>query len=506
LLEAVSLVNVTKAFGAVKALDNVNLKLYGGEIHGLVGENGAGKSTLMKILSGIYSQGDYSGDIFLQGEKVSFANPKEAENAGIAIIHQELSTFPHLSVAENLFVGAWLGKKSLIDWRKMFAQAQAWLNRVGAQFPMQMKMGDLSTGNQQLVEIAKAVARNKKIIIFDEPTSSLTPKESEKLFSVMQELKEQGKALVYISHRMEEIFRLCQKVTVLRDGKSISTKSIAEVNEGSLINEMVGRNLDQFFPKRTKTSAAEKIFELIDFTALHRHTGKKIGPFNFSLNKGEILGFSGLLGSGRSELFRAVLGEPIYETEGACLFKEKSMAWRGPQSAYAAQVAWLSEDRKHESLLPSRSLVENFAILRLSLRGLYKFFSAAKEDLLSERELNLLGTRYNNVRQKITDLSGGNQQKVVLARILQSNPEVIILDEPTRGVDVGAKYEIYQILMGLVESGKAIILISSDLPELMNLSDRVIVFSNGKQMGILDGERLNEQTIMKLAIGREVNE
>ncbi len=506
--EVVRLSNISKSFGPVQALENVNLSLFAGQVHALIGENGAGKSTLMKILSGTYPAGEYGGEILLNGSALHLVNPKAAEKAGIAIIHQELSAFPHLTVAENLFVGHWQNTNSLIQWNLLREEAQKWLDLIGAGFSADAIMGELSTGNQQLVEIAKAVSRQTQVLIFDEPTSSLTPRESEKLFAVIQQLKVQEKTLVYISHRMEEIYRLCERATVLRDGRSVFTSELKDVTEAILISNMVGRSLDRLFPKVPDRRLDTVVLEAQDFTAISLKSGKKFGPINFKLKKGEILGFSGLLGAGRSELLRAMLGDQDFETSGKVQFasqakdsaKVEEVHWSSPVSAFRSKIGWVSEDRKRESLLPQRSLTENTGVLRLSLAGVMKLISNPQENQTTEVDLKKLNTRFGDTEQSISELSGGNQQKVIFSRILQNNPEIIVLDEPTRGVDVGAKFEIYQILIDLVLQGKSILLISSDLPELMALSDRVIVLSDGVQTGELSKSEINQDCIMQLAI------
>lgn len=495
---------ISKSFSGVRALENVNLSIFRGEVHALVGENGAGKSTLMKILSGSIPHGQFGGQILKAGESMHFAKPKDSEAAGVAIIHQELSAFPHLTVAENLAVGHWPSKMGIVDQAALKDSADRSLRRVGAGFSSRVRMGDLSTGDQQLVEIAKALSRDSQVLILDEPTSSLSPKESERLFALINELRTAGKALIYISHRMEEIFRLSERITVLRDGSSVHTALAKELDESSLIAKMVGRPLNALYPQRPSRKIGPESICLEGFRARAKQSVREIGPISFSARKGEIVGFGGLLGAGRSELFRAVIGDESYRISGEVKILDRPFHTRNPGSSYREGLAYLSEDRKRDSIMPTRTLTENASIQRLSLGGLAAYVNFDKETTHARESMAQLKTRFHSPGQNITDLSGGNQQKVILARILQTAPEILILDEPTRGVDVGAKYEIYEILFQLVEQNKTVILISSDLPELLAMSDRVIVMSYGKQRGEIDKhvnpEGYTQESVMKLAV------
>lgn len=482
------------------ALRGVHLTAFGGEVHALVGENGAGKSTLMKILSGAIPAGDYEGKLFLDGKPHAFRTPKEAEAAGIAIIHQELSAFAHLSVAENLFVGSWPGRFGLVNDTAMVERARALLERVGAAFSPLAPMQELSTGDQQLVEIAKALGRDSRVLILDEPTSSLSKKESDRLFLLVKELRAQGRALVYISHRMEEIFSLADRVTVLRDGKSVKTAPAAELSEAQLITHMVGRELGSLFPPRPAPSYGSEALRLTAFTARAKNGRRVVGPIDLTVRRGEIVGLGGLLGAGRSEFLQALLGDENYETQGEVRLKGKPFVVRGPKSSYRQGLARLSEDRKRESILPTRDLNENAGIQRLSLGRLAAFVKNEKEEESTREWLRALKTRYHDVHQKIGELSGGNQQKLLIARILQNSPDLLILDEPTRGVDVGAKFEIYEILFSLLEKGKAILLVSSDLPELLALSDRVLVLAEGRLRGEVGRGESSQERVMELAV------
>jgi ABC-type sugar transport system ATPase subunit len=499
----IELRGISKNFGAVQALKDVSLSLEAGEILALVGENGAGKSTLMKVLSGVYAAGDYSGLILQNHQEIRFQSPKDSEAAGIALIHQELSNFPHLTVAENMVVGHWPHQAGWLQTEKIVQFARSWLDKLGADFSVDQKMAELSTGQQQVVEIAKALSKNSKVLILDEPTSSLTSRETQKLFQILRTLKTQGCGLIYISHRMEEIFALADRVSILRDGKSVFESPLRGLTEAQIVQHMVGRSLDQMFPPRLAPPTNDIILEVRNFKAKHRESEISRGPLSFHLNRGEILGFSGLLGAGRSEILQALAGDRAYETSGEVRFKGSKILWKNLQSSFKQGLGLVPEDRKIQSLLPTRSLNENAGVLRLSQQTLLSWIKPAREIERTQRDLKLLKTRFHHPEQKITELSGGNQQKVIFSRVLQNTPDVLILDEPTRGVDVGAKYEIYQLIRELTHQGKSILLVSSDLPELMALSDRVLVMSQGKLSQELGPENIHEEVIMKWALENE---
>ncbi len=498
--ELLSLKGISKNFGAVKALQGVDLSVFAGEILALVGENGAGKSTLMKILSGVYAAGDFEGRIEMEGAPQSFRSPRDSEKAGVALIHQELSTFPHLSVAENMVVGHWPEKNGFVDHEALADKAQSWLQKLDADFSVQQKMSTLSTGQQQVVEIAKALSRHSRILILDEPTSSLTQRETKKLFALLKELQKEGCGIIYISHRMEEIFHLANRVVVLRDGKSVFTSPMAGLQEKDLIQAMVGRNLEASFAAKSAVGAQGPLLILEKFSARHQESRREYGPVSFKLLPGEILGFSGLLGAGRSEIFQALCGDSAFRTAGEVRYKNSAQKFSLLQKAYRAGLGFVLEDRKQQSLLPTRSLDENSSLVRLSQKNLFSWVSNGAERQRTQTDLQVLKTRFHSTEQKITDLSGGNQQKVIFARVLQNAPDVLILDEPTRGVDVGAKFEIYQLIRQWAEDGKAIVLISSDLPELMGLSDRILVMAGGKIQGELSRPDFQEEKIMKFAL------
>lgn len=499
----IELKNISKNFGAVQALKNVNLSLEAGQILALVGENGAGKSTLMKVLSGVYPHGEFSGQIEMLGETQRFMSPKDSEMAGISLIHQELSNFPHLSVAENMVVGHWPNRSGWLKTDEIFGQAQEWLRKLDADFSPDQIMGELSTGQQQVVEIAKALSRNSKVLILDEPTSSLSQRETRKLFTILRELQKQGCGLIYISHRMEEIFALADQVCVLRDGQSVFTSALRGLSEAEIVQHMVGRSLQQLFPPRQHTPTSQVILRVQELRAQHKKSGVVRGPLSFELRKGEILGFGGLLGAGRSEILEALAGDEHFTVTGKVFYREPEVSWKSLRASYRRGLGLVHEDRKLQSILPNRSLNENTGILRLSQRSLFSWVSEKSEIELTVKDLKVLNTRFHTSEQKITELSGGNQQKVIFSRVLQNAPEVLILDEPTRGVDVGAKFEIYQLMRNWTQQGTAILLVSSDLPELMAMSDRIIVMSEGKVRKELGPGEIHEEVIMKWALENE---
>lgn len=488
----------------------MNLTLHAGETLALVGENGAGKSTLMKILSGVYPYGTYEGEIWISGETRRFRSPKDAEQAGVAIIHQELSPFEDLSVAENLFVGRWPQKNRTpwVDWARLNQEARVWIERVGAKCAPEDRMGDLSVGNQQLVEIAKALAREGRILILDEPTSALTPAETTRLFELMMRLKKEGHGIVYISHKMNEIYALSDRITVLRDGSSIETRATSDFPENEVIAAMAGRQLlpstaqsAESIPPITRHAPA--LLTLEGFTALNRDSGRCYGPFSFSLRPGEILGVAGLLGSGRSELLQGLFGDERFDCAGVWRFRPGTDKPRSPRASLRAGIAFVHESRKTDSLLSGRSLEENANVAKLVSRNLFRTFKPSDLAQAANTALARLSTKFTSVGQDIQTLSGGNQQKVVLARMLETQPELILLDEPTRGVDVGAKAEIYAILRELANQGKSLIVASSEMPELIHLCDRILVLSAGRQRGILRREEFSQERILSLAFQQE---
>lgn len=486
--------NIGKSFPGVKALDGVNLELYRGKVLGLMGENGAGKSTLMKILSGIYKKD--AGEIFYEGNAIDINGPKHAQDLGIAIIHQELNLIPYLSIQENIFLGREFTKKLSkgIDWHKLHSESKKYLDMLGVTTDPRTLVKNLSVGEQQMVEIAKALSLDAKIIIMDEPTGTLTTRETEKLFEVIRNLRDNNKSIVYISHRLEEIFLLCDSVTVLRDGKYVGSAEIKELDDEKLIQMMVGRNLQDKFPRLV----LEPGKEILKVEGLSKKG--VLNDISFSVKQGEVLGISGLMGSGRTEVAKAIFGalKPDY---GQVYLEGEKVDIKSPEDAVRYGIAYLSEDRKMEGLLLQLSVKHN-----MTLSSLDKVSKVGKIDKKGEAEIvsgyiRKLAIKTPTPAQKVKNLSGGNQQKVVISKWMLINPKVLILDEPTRGVDVGAKIEIYELINQLKASGVAIIVISSEMPEVMGISDRILVMHEGRISGEFTHDEADQKRIMKCAVG-----
>jgi ribose transport system ATP-binding protein len=486
--------NITKTFPGVKALDKVNFSLKKGEVHALLGENGAGKSTLMKVLNGIHQRDE--GEIIVKGESVKFENTKEAQNAGLAIIHQELELIPYLNVAENIFLGREDRNGIFINYQKLYQKTSEVLDMLGVDIDPKAKIKDLNIGSQQMVEIAKAVSQNADILVMDEPTSSLTNQEIDILFELIERLKQQEIAIVYISHRLEEVFEICDRVTVLRDGQFVDEVETSATNEDQLIKMMVGRTIEDRFPKMN-FSPTEEILKVENLTV-----PKEIKNASFSLKKGEILGIAGLMGSGRTELAKAIFGV-FKEKSGNIYFKGKKIEINSPADAINTGICYLSEDRKEEGLVLGLSVANNISISVLkSMLKANTFINKSAETDLAEKYIEDLKIKTPSEKQLVKNLSGGNQQKVVISKLLSTKPEIVIFDEPTRGIDVGAKREIYNLMQELINEGVAVILISSELPEVLNLSNRVIVMHEKEIMGELDAAVADQESVMKLATGR----
>ncbi|TDO92195.1 ribose transport system ATP-binding protein [Halanaerobium saccharolyticum] len=486
--------NITKTFPGVKALDRVNFTLKKGEVHALLGENGAGKSTLMKVLNGIHKRDE--GEIIVKGDPVEFENTKEAQNAGLAIIHQELELIPHLNVAENIYLGREDKKGIFINYKQLYQNTADVLEMLGVDIDPRAKIKDLNIGSQQMVEIAKAVSQNADILVMDEPTSSLTNQEIDILFELIERLKEQEISIVYISHRLEEVFEICDRVTVLRDGQFVGEVKTAETDEDQLINMMVGRTIEDRFPEM-KFNPGEEILRVENLAV-----PDKIIDASFLLHKGEVLGIAGLMGSGRTELAKAVFG--VYkEKTGDIYFKGKKLEINSPADALKNGISYLSEDRKDEGLVLGLPVADNISISVLTtMLKAHTFINAAAEKELAQKYIEDLSIKTPSEMQLVKNLSGGNQQKVVISKLLSTKPEVVILDEPTRGIDVGAKREIYNLMQELVDNGVGVILISSELPEVLNLSNRILVMHEQEIMGELDAADANQEEIMQLATGR----
>ena len=486
---------VSKIFPGVKALDNVDITAYGGEVTALMGENGAGKSTLMKILSGVYQKDE--GKVFIDGVEAHIKGIKSAEEYGVTIIHQEMSVLNNLTVAENIFLGnekfhkftGKINKKELVERSKLF------LDQIGANINPNTLVSSLNVGEKQMVEIAKALTKNARVIIMDEPTTALTEVETKNLFKVIDSLKKKGIAIIYISHRMEEIFAICDRVEVLRDGKYAGNALIKDIDNDKLISMMVGRKIEDQFPYR-EVKSGKDILEVMNLNA---NVGIK--DISFNVKEGEILGIAGLMGSGRTEVAKTIFGE-YKKTSGSIKIKGKEVNIKNIQEAIDNGICYLSEDRKKEGCVLSLSVAENMILSNLK-KYESKMMSIDKNKAIKDVDyyIDKIKIKTPNRDQLIKNLSGGNQQKVILAKWLMLSPEVLIIDEPTRGIDVGAKKEIYELLNELKASGKAIIMISSDLPEVLGISDRIIVMSEGRISGELKREEASQESIMKLAVG-----
>lgn len=490
------MVGIEKSFPGVKALQGVDLSVERGEVHALLGENGAGKSTLMKILAGAYTKD--AGAIYIDSTKVEFNDPRHARELGIAIIYQELSILPHLSVAENIFLGR-LPRRGrnpfLIDWKKCYERARELLDRLGLNIDPKRPAARLKVAEQQMVEIAKALSHNAKIVVMDEPTTSLTTREVQTLFATIRRLRAHGVSVIYVSHRLAEVKEMCDRATVLRDGKTIGTVRIAETSERDWVRMMVGRDLDQIFPK----SHIKRGKEMIRVSNL---TSRKLKNVSFSAYEGEILGIAGLVGAGRTTLARAVFGaDPV--VSGTIEIDGHRVPMRRPSSAIQTGVALVPEDRKGQGVVLSMVVRENITLANLDGVSRAGQLKLAAERRVAKQYVEALRIATPSVDQETVNLSGGNQQKVVLAKWLYSASRVLIVDEPTRGIDVGAKAEIYSLLHQLVQRGSTILMISSELPELIGMSDRILVMHEGRIAGELSRDQFSEEAIMVYAAGLE---
>lgn len=491
--------HITKRFQGVTALDKVSFNAYEGEILALCGENGAGKSTLMKILSGSYPETSYEGEIYINGEKCHFMDPAQSEKMGIGMIYQEISMHLDMTVAENLFIGRWPMKGRQVDWKKMNAKAKEYLDLVGLDIEPDDILRRLGASQQQLVSIARALSKDLKILVLDEPTSQLTQKESKILFQILQSLKERGIACILITHKMDEVFQNADRVTVLRDGKSVASYLLEETDEKRIVADMVGREITNFYPKE-KVPISGPIMEVKDFSVPHPSIPdrKIIDNVSFTLHKGEILGIAGLVGAGRSELVNAIFGkEP--KLSGKVYINGREVQIKSPFDAMKHGMALLTEERKKDGIISGMSIRENITLPLLKMvsqRGVLNF---KKERELSGKYFESLNVKAPGTDTLVGQLSGGNQQKVVLGKWIAREPQILILDEPTRGIDVGAKYEIYKIIVDLARQGKGVIMISSELPELLSMADRIMVISDQKIRGTLSAEEATQQKVMELS-------
>lgn len=491
--------NISKSFGAIQALKNVSFTVYPGELHALMGENGAGKSTLMKVLSGAYTA-DPGGEIIVGGEPMPTGNPKLAKARGIAVIYQELSLAPNLTVAQNMFLGSEPSRYGTVDRRAMVKASGPILERLGVHFSPTTLVGTLSLGERQLVEIARALSADARIIVMDEPTTSLTTRETEKLFEVIHNLKKEGIAVIYISHRMEEIYRLADRCSVLRDGTYVGTLEREELSASRLVSMMVGRDLSSFYRKQHYTPKSGEII----LSVRNVGDGKRVHDCSFDVYRGEVLGIAGLVGSGRTELARLIYGADK-RTSGTIILNGKELSISSPREALDQGVAYLTEDRKVLGLFLDMSIAENVSVsvLRKDARkgGLIDFKAMARR---AAQAIESLSIRAHSAAMKAGALSGGNQQKVLLARLLETKPKVIILDEPTRGVDVGAKSEIYRLIDELAHGGIAIVIISSELSEIVGVADRTLVMREGRIAGEVAAsatEPIDQEAVMALSTG-----
>lgn len=489
---------IDKAFGGNAVLKSAGFLLDHGEIHALMGENGAGKSTLMKILTGVYTKD--AGTVVVDGQEVCYKNPQEAEKAGIVFIHQELNVLFDLTVEENMFLGKELRNRfGVCDVRAMRAEVKKVLDRLGVKIRPEQKMSELSVGQQQMIEIAKALMADAKVIIMDEPTAALTQSETVVLFQVVRALRKKGVSIVYISHRMEEIFDLCDRITVLRDGSYIGTKKISDTDMNDVVKMMIGREIGERYPVR-ESRIGKKIFEVQDLTCpgVFRNV-------SFEVSAGEVLGVSGLMGAGRTEIMQAIFGNMPHVT-GKIILDGKEIQNKNPQQAMKNGIGFITEDRKVEGLMLEESIMKNISLANLGRISKSGVLQKNKEQELVKQGIEELHIKCFGPEHECSNLSGGNQQKVIFAKWIYTEPKVLILDEPTRGVDIGAKKEIYNIINELAAKGVAIIMVSSELPEILGMADRIMVVREGLVRGILNKEEANQENVMILATGGNLNE
>lgn len=493
--------NITKTFPGVKALDNVNLQVEEGEIHALVGENGAGKSTLMNVLSGVYPHGSYEGDIVYNGEICKFHDIKESEAKGIVIIHQELALIPYMTIGENMFLGNERGKKFAINWDETHALAEKYIKQVGLTESSRTYIKDIGVGKQQLVEIAKALAKNAKLLILDEPTSSLNESDSKALLDLMLKLKKEGMTSIIISHKLNEVSYVADKITVVRDGSTIETltKGVDDFSEDRIIRGMVGREIADRFPKRHGVKIGDVNMEVKNWTVYHPlySERKVVDNVSIKVRKGEVVGISGLMGAGRTELAMSIFGKSYGSNiSGTLLLNGKEVHLHNVREAIEHKLAYVTEDRKGDGLILSNTIKMNTSLANLGGVSKNMVIDQDKEYAVAVEYKEKLKTKCPSVEQNVGNLSGGNQQKILLAKWMFADPDVLILDEPTRGIDVGAKYEIYCIINDLVAAGKSVIMISSELPEVLGMSDRIYVMNEGRIAGELSREEATQESIM----------
>ncbi len=492
--------DITKEFPGVKALDCVNLKVAEGEIHALVGENGAGKSTLMKVLSGVYTHGHYSGEIVFDGEVQTFSSIRDSESRGIIIIHQELALIPLLSVAENIFLGNERAQGGVIDWRETERRARQLLERVGLKESPKTRVGDLGLGKQQLVEIAKALSKDVRLLILDEPTSSLNEQDSEKLLQLLIEFRKQGVTSILISHKLNEVSRVADTITVIRDGATVSRLDCKDgIAEDDIIRDMVGRALDDRYPSRTPKISDEIAMEVSSWTVRHPVDPERmvVNDVSFHVRRGEVLGIAGLMGAGRTELAMSLFGRSYgRDITGTAKINGREVDLSTVRLAINAGLAYATEDRKTYGLVLDQTIRRNVPLANLEAVADRGIVNRSREAEVAERYRDRLAIKSSSIEQETVNLSGGNQQKVVLSKWLFADPDILILDEPCRGIDVGAKFEIYTVIRDLAAAGKAIIVISSEMPELLGITDRLYVMNEGRFVGEMSTAQASQEKIM----------
>ena len=499
--------NITKTFPGVKALDNVNFQVEEGEIHALVGENGAGKSTLMNVLSGIYPYGTYEGDIIYDGKVCQFHNIKDSEKLGIVIIHQELALVPEMTIGENMYLGNERGHKFAIDWNTTYSESDKYLRMVGLSESSKTQVKDIGTGKQQLVEIAKALAKQARLLILDEPTSSLNEEDSRALLDLMLGFKKQGMTMIIISHKLNEVAYVADKITVVRDGSTIETidnRGPEPVSEERIIKGMVGREMTNRFPKREGVTVGDIQLEVDNWTVHHPlyPERKVVDNVSMYVRKGEVVGIYGLMGAGRTELAMSIFGQTYgVNITGTMKIDGKEVKIKkGADDAIKHKIAYVTEDRKGNGLVLSQSIKVNTSLAHLDAISNHMVIDGDKEYAVAEEYREKLKTKTPSVEQLVGNLSGGNQQKVLLAKWMFAEPDIMLLDEPTRGIDVGAKYEIYCIINDLAAAGKCVVMISSELPEVLGMSDRIYIMNEGKFVGEMKASEATQENIMALIL------
>lgn len=493
--------NVSKYFPGTQALDNVNLDVYEGDIHAICGENGAGKSTLMKILSGVYPYGSYEGEVYWKGDRVCFGNVRDSERLGIRIIYQEFTLVPQMTVAENIFLGREPNNYGVINKSQLYVTTQELLNTYNLDVPYNARLGTLGVGQQQMVEIAKALSEKASLLILDEPTSALTIEETEVLMNILGDLKRRGVTCIYISHKLEEVFSIADRITVLRDGMVVDTRNVEELNEDQVVALMVGRELKNRYPTRKK-QIGDVVLQVRDWTVASKGDLSRpvLKDISFDAYRGEILGISGLMGSGRTELAQSIFGEYGRVVSGQLFLDGEPVQISSAKEAIDHGIALMTEDRKNTSLILKHSVLRNISLPSLPNLSRWNVINQNEELASSHYYKEKLMIKTPTVHTRVNDLSGGNQQKVALSKWLMTKPRILIMDEPTRGIDVGTKYEVYKLMNELTSEGVAVIMVSSELPEILGMSDRILVMCQGTIAGILENDgQVDMETIMLLA-------